>query len=1003
MASIEVNNFSSKINGDLLNKNLKSKILLEDTLNNYNNDGLLRVNQNSSINEVNNLLEKYKTFGTTFNYVSQAQKSKYYIAEDDIVPFLDLYSKCLSEGYQNFYLAEKPLEYFPLRVDFDFKLQVNKDNLEQDLEHQYTDEMIKSIVKIYQDELKNIIDPEYFEPRQLYCLVLTKNARVDEKDNQIIKDGLHLHFPHFICNWWIQDSYLRERVIHQMMSQCVWGGTSYIKIEKSIDQLKGKYWLLYGSKKKETLEPFVYYKSINENGDFFPLKSVFIDEMVGREGSCIYYLPIFLSLRIERDKTSLKDEIMREYEEIKTIRRITRVVPTKKSPLEIMEQIKEIKDSQLLDMISDDRADDRSDWMHVGYALFSIGAGCPEGSEECLQLWIEFSKRSPKCIEGECEDEWQKMEPKDGGYTIATLYYFAKTDSPERYKGWIAMRLKNILDESLKTFKPNEYELAQVIYKTYETRFKCVNARKNEWYEFKNGKWQKLDNATSLLSIMRKEVARQYIEYQISLAKEQKKYTEEDSSSDSDKSESSETEDGDEEGVSKKKNKKKNKKNKKKKKNKKGDNDPVKYIQLKMKRCNKIITFLRESHGNHRILDMCKSEFHDAKFLEQLDTNTKLFGCENGVLDLENGVFREGRPEDNLSISCGQYYKEYKENDKEVQNFMLAMRKIFPNENIFNFAFDVVSQCLEGGNIHKLIILAIGKSDGGKSAFFELILKTFGQYGFTFPVEVFTVNKFGSGSGPRPELARSDRKRFANVPEIGKDHMLDAAALKRYSGNDTYYARSCGQDGGDLNNSFTLFTQLNYVPPIPLDDALWDRMRFVDFEAKFVKPRLLHEYPVPATPKEQFEQKRFHADMNFKDKYNLYSNIMLWFLFKRYCARKNKDLIEPDEVKKTTQKIKNDKDLYKKFFEEKITKSENPADFLTRAELHSVFVDWYNVHSEAKTRQKITPEEIEEQFTKYLGSSKRKKSIGWSGWVITQDEETLTKINVKSLLIGKKG
>jgi len=244
------------------------------------------------------------------------------------------------------------------------------------------------------------------------------------------------------------------------------------------------------------------------------------------------------------------------------MRRIPRIVPSKKSPDEILEQIKEIKDSQLMEMISDDRADEYHDWMNIGYALFSIGAGCEEGSEECLNLWIDFSKKSTKFDEGICEDKWQKMEPKERGFTIATLYYFAKEDSPERYKEWLKMRFKVILDDSLKTPKPNEYEIAQVIFKKYEGIFKCVNARKNEWYEFKNGKWQKLDFATSLLSIMRKDIAQLYIEHQIYLQNEAKKYIDKEEKKYTDGDDNSETSsqsDSDEEEGTPKTNKKKKK------------------------------------------------------------------------------------------------------------------------------------------------------------------------------------------------------------------------------------------------------------------------------------------------------------------------------------------------------------------------------------------------------------------------------------------------------------
>jgi hypothetical protein len=44
-------------------------------------------------------------------------------------------------------------------------------------------------------------------------------------------------------------------------------------------------------------------------------------------------------------------------------------------------------------------------------------------------------------------------------------------------------------------------------------------------------------------------------------------------------------------------------------------------------------------------------------FINNLDSNPYLFGCENGVIDLTNGFeFRDGKPDDMVSLSCGIHY-----------------------------------------------------------------------------------------------------------------------------------------------------------------------------------------------------------------------------------------------------------------------------------------------------------------------------------------------------------
>jgi hypothetical protein len=61
--------------------------------------------------------------------------------------------------------------------------------------------------------------------------------------------------------------------------------------------------------------------------------------------------------------------------------------------------------------------DNREKWLKVGYVLKNI-------SLELLDTWIEFSKRSDKYEEGECEKLWPTF--KDNNYTTATLCWMIK-------------------------------------------------------------------------------------------------------------------------------------------------------------------------------------------------------------------------------------------------------------------------------------------------------------------------------------------------------------------------------------------------------------------------------------------------------------------------------------------------------------------------------------------------------------------------------------------------
>ena len=71
----------------------------------------------------------------------------------------------------------------------------------------------------------------------------------------------------------------------------------------------------------------------------------------------------------------------------------------------------------------DYRADDDYDWLLIGRILFNIGLG----SDDALCMWIEFSKRSNKFKDGDCEQKWGEMYPNDR--SICTLKLMSYLDA----------------------------------------------------------------------------------------------------------------------------------------------------------------------------------------------------------------------------------------------------------------------------------------------------------------------------------------------------------------------------------------------------------------------------------------------------------------------------------------------------------------------------------------------------------------------------------------------
>lgn len=876
-----------------------------------------------------------------FTHGSMEPAGRYYIGEGDRATFLKLYCGKVRKGHVLTITETPKRNVMPLRVDFDFKAP-----LEAGPERQYSEEMVKKIIEWYQEELRQAIDEDVFNEDMLTCLVLEKSAPREDDDNGIYKDGFHLHFPHFVCEGWFQDEYLRSRIVAKMKSEGLWSDCNF-KVAKGkdlcesiIDKLGNKPWLMYGSAKNLGSEPYLVTHAYDGELNEVALEDVFSTEMGERERSVTYYLPQFLSILDCGEPVELKAEIKPMIEK----KRKKKVRSHSNKLLEDQyRDLKLIQDAELMEMLSDDRADNYDEWMEVGWALYNIAPDC----EESLNMWIDFSRRSAKFVEGVCEEKWDKM--KLGGMTIGTIKMMAKKDSPEKYNEWRRTDVRSSIFSSLIELKPNEGEVAQVVVNMYKDRFVCADSKHDTWYEFKSHRWHEVDDSIPMKKLLMSEVKNQYIEVAKEMLEKQK---------------GSENEKGSREEVNSKK-------------------------------CQAIITALKTVSFMEKVIRMCKIFFHDPLFLKKLDKNKKLFVCENGVLDLDLGIFRDGRPDDYMSNTCGRDYIEYNKSDEEVQNLKKVFRQIYTNPNRRKYFLRSVSLCLESGNITKTFVLHRGDGSNAKTVVFALIEETFGGFCCGVPRELLVEGKSNSSGSARPEIARLEGKKIVFAPELGKNEKFNLGMFKALTGGDPLYYRKMykGAPEKDMDPTFTLMGNCNDPPDVPVsDDAFWDRFRVLDYDSYFVLPKNLDKYPVPEDEEEQIRMKRFKANPRFKDQIKEHATVFLWMLFQKYKKyRAMEDYTDPPEVRDASTRFRASSDLWLKFVGTKLKRITHVGDepiedvavqlrpYMKLADVYAEFSEWYKEEYPHHYRNnKISKHKMKTELEKHIGATNEKHR--WIGW-----------------------
>lgn len=909
-----------------------------------------------ALQKLNTFLEETRIRkGDPFTHTTKVPSGSYYIGEDSLNDFMTIYCNAVNKGVKTT-LTERPGAYGPLRVDFDLKA-----SLDVGLKRQYTEEMLVQIIKFYQEEIKDAVSPEDFEEKMLWCVVLEKKAPRSEEGK--VKDGFHLHFPNFICEPWFQDEYLRGRVTEKMLESKIWINGAFLEtVDKFIDtNMARKTWMMYGAGKDLKAEPFLATKAYDENGKSITFEKMFEEQMIGRKAHLSYYLPRFLSIRGYNEISVLRKEIddRRAAYKSRKPRGKTNIVK-KRNMEDILADIKIIKDGEIMSMLSDDRADGYETWMDVGWTLFNIGQGC----DEALELWIEFSRRSPKFTEGVCEEAWGQMQMRDK--TIASILAMAKSDSPDLFKQWKDANVKTFLYRSLYERKPNEWDVAQVIGKLYKDKIICSDAKKDVWWEFLDHRWRLMDDAVALKKLLATEVVNLYYDLKSEIAEQQRK--------------------ADEAGRVK--------------------------LEAQEKKCVEIITSLKTCTFQDKVIKMCKIVFHDPIFAKKIDENKHLWVCENGVLDLEICLFRDGRPDDYMSYSCGLNYHRYTKADDEMIELKDFFKKVFTNPNLRRYFKDVACAAMEGGNKNKTFIVGTGGGDNAKSATYGLIETMFGEYCIKFPREMLLAGRGNSSAGARPELARVRGRRLAQIQEIAKDETLSIGVLKDLTGNDTFFARTLFEKGAEIRPMFCLWLACNECPAIPgHDDATWNRVRKLDFETKFVKPEQLCDFPVPSSEVEQFKMKRFKADLELAKRLPELAPVALSMFFERFKKYKVRGLREPEEVRMSTGMYRAVNDVYLQFIQDKIEKIEYPKStedkdkiFLKLPDLHSEFTSWYKETHSSYSKEKFDRISLQHEFDKKFGKTLTKKGSakGWYCYRIIEDEQADDKQQKLHEILAKK-
>lgn len=420
---------------------------------------------------MNIILQNSQTRENHHTHISMGYfKAKYDFSRNTLEDFFNCYN---SENNDNISLAEKPCSYTPVLVDIDIKRRLNE------VTSPRSDKHITDIITIYQQVLKSITKD--IKEQDLTCIFLDKpQYEVTQNKITYVKNGFHLHFPYIFLEKNFQKIHLIPRVKQIVKEKETFKDLGFEDSSKLIDDITSNAWLVYGAVKEEGMNPYKISKVFDhdcneitlEKGLLnYPLCNTKEQKIILKSQSDIQkHLPRILSIiPLNRDlcvmketKTGLENPCKEQQKEVRKNNKIKNNKNTEETLLEAKE---------LVNILNDERAYDRKDWLTIGWILYNIS----NGSEEGFEIWNEFSSRcNDKYDENVCEYTWDRMT--EGTLGIATLHYYAKLDNTKLYHKFIKKNNEDILYTSL---NGSHYDIAEVFQKIYGYNNVKITCQKN--------------------------------------------------------------------------------------------------------------------------------------------------------------------------------------------------------------------------------------------------------------------------------------------------------------------------------------------------------------------------------------------------------------------------------------------------------------------------------------------------------------------------------------------
>ena len=871
---------------------------------------------------------------------------KYAIDNDAESEFLHHYFAEVVQGGADEYLTEKQLgEGGPIVVDLDFRYDPDIK------ERQHNEVDLQDVVSIYLDALKTIFAFAAAATTEFMVYVFEK-PEVNTSNDDVTKDGVHIIIGIQMSN--LLQTVLRDKVLKHfetnpnnidiisdlpLKDTCTWKTVFDEGISKGSVN-----WQLYGSKKphNEAYRISSAYKiTMDESDGEFCTEPMNVD---------VYHRDIeeFKKLSV-RYRNHPKFDLTPDAESLLAVKTRSKKGGRVLSTVTGDSRLKVVSRAQIAPSVKNNGIDpstlvpvDRictkaqlDDWcayiertmddspknykkrdahryalvlpeMFYGDGSFNewirLGFALKNTDEMMFITWAVVSAKA-KGFDygsiGDLYDRWCKIDKKSDGQmlTCKSVMYWAKEHNRAGFEKVKCLSLDHYIVNALDN--DNDREIAQVLFFLCNERFVCSGLSTNTqiWYEFEHHRWM-LDRGMRL----RKAGISEEL-YEVFYAKQVEMV-----------------------GASQ---------------NTALDGDRNKYDKtgIYAKNASAIMSRCHSNSQKTHIAKEAAELFWDGEFGDKLDQDKWTLCYSNGVINLQTGEFRDGRPMDYISKTTGIPYipesdmgrPEHQTTLKEITVFM---SQLFPDESLREYVWEHLASTLIGANLNQTFNIYKGSGSNGKSLLTELMSICLGEYcNPTAPISIITSKRVTLG-GTSSELYALKSIRYAVFQEPTKGMVLNEGAMKEMTGDAKIQARELYCTSSSFIQMFSLAVCTNSLFEIKSqDDGTWRRLRIINFSSCFK-----NDDEFDALPEKTRKGKYiFRKDVGLRDKLDDWAPVFSSLLVRR-CIKNQGVVKDCPLVLAETNKYRLRQDLIGQFVAEKIKACEGRN--ITRQALSQTWKMW---------------------------------------------------------------